>query len=391
VFSTLVCPPEDPLHGVMARFQADPRPHRIDLGVGVYRDSKGRAGVMSAVKTAEQRLVDMEPSKAYLPLSGHREFVDRMRELVLGPLERDGRTLHVAAIQTCGGTGALRLAAALVARARPGARFHVGVPTWPSHEGVARDAGLTVATYPYLRGGEVDSERLLEHAASADAGDAFLMHGPCHNPTGCDAGAALRSEAIAALQARGAVPLIDAAYYGLADSLDQDLDVLRAAVGASERCMLAVSCSKAFGLYRERTGILLVTAPTANEARAVQGNLEQLSRALVSMAPSHGAAVVAAVLSDSALRREWLAELDGMRARLGALRQRLGGTRLPALARVASERGLFSMLPFSPAVVDRLAAEHAIYLPRSGRINVAGLRDMDVERFAAAVSAVLTS
>lgn len=389
MFDTLNCPPEDPLHGVMARYQADPRTHRMDLGVGVYRDATGLAGVLNAVKAAEQRLVDTEASKAYLSLSGDRAFVEQMLALVLGPLERDGSGMHVAAIQTCGGTGALRLAAALVARARPSARFHVGVPTWPSHEGVARDAGLAVVTYPYLRDAAVDGDRMQAQAAATAPGDVFLMHGPCHNPTGCDTSDLLRREAIAELQTRGAVPLIDAAYYGLADGLGEDLEVLRAAVRGSERCMLAVSCSKAFGLYRERVGILFVTASSAEEARAVQGHLEQLSRAMVSMPPSHGAAVVAKILSDTDLRAEWLAELNGMRARLNGLRQRLAGTGLPALARVAQGRGLFSMLPLTPELVERLARDHAIYMPRSGRINVAGLRDVDVERFAAAVAAVM--
>lgn len=385
-------PLADPLHAVMARFRADPRPEKIDLGVGVYRDATGHSPIMRAVKAAEEAILGEEDSKAYQALHGDDAFVSGMTNLVFGadhPAVRDGR---IAAIQGTGGTGALRIAVDSAFAADPSARMHLGLPSWPNHATLAGAAELELVTHRYFDTDRqaLNLEAITEAATSARPGDLFVFHGPCHNPTGADLSRDERRALLAMLVERGAVPIIDAAYYGLGDGLEADLDIIREAAATVPRAFIAISCSKAFGLYRERVGILFALCANADERSRAQGQMERISRSLVSMPPAHGAGTVAHILRDPRLRALWEEELDAMRRRLLDLRSELGGFsgEVPMLRHVQSQRGIFSMLPLSAEQTETLGRDHAIHMPQSGRINIAGLKTGDPERLARALATV---
>jgi aromatic-amino-acid transaminase len=383
--------PADALHAVMARFRSDPRPHKMDLGVGVYRDDSGASPVMRAVKEAEAALLSVEDSKAYQALAGDHAFIDAMTALVFGDHEavRDGR---IAAIQGTGGTGALRIAMDLACAAGTGARLHLGVPSWPNHAALAGAAGLHLVAHDYF---DVTSQSLNflaveSAAASVEAGDLFVFHGACHNPTGADLPREERRHLLRLLIERGGIPLIDAAYYGLGDGLEEDLDILREAAATLPRALIAVACSKSFGLYRERTGILFALCADRDEAGRVQGQMERASRTLVSMPPAHGAATVVHILTDPRLTALWKEELAQMRERMLGLRRELAvlSVRVPMLRGVDEQRGIFRMLPLTPVQVRALADDHAIHMAESGRANLAGLKRGGAERLALALGAV---
>lgn len=392
MFDRLAAPPGDVLHGVMAAFRADPRPHKIDLGVGVYRDETGASPVMRAVRDAERLRIERQNTKAYQALAGDHAFIAAMTDMVFGadhPAVRDGR---IAAIQGTGGTGALRIALELARLAKPDTRLHLGLPTWPNHIGLADAVGIERVEHSYfdITTGRIDLAAIEAAARGAGEGDLFLLHGPCHNPTGADLTAAQRASLHAILAERGAVPLIDAAYYGLGDGLAPDLQLLRDDSAAAPRAFLSVASSKSFGLYRERTGILFAICANAAERDRVQGQMERISRTLVSMPPAHGAAAVALVLTKPGLRTLWEEELAEMRARMLGLRAELAALAnvAPALRGVDAERGIFKLLPLSSAQIQRLARDHAIHVAPSGRANLAGLKKGDAGRFAAALAAV---
>jgi aromatic-amino-acid transaminase len=392
MFDRLPEPTADPLHGVMARFRADDRPHKIDLGVGVYRDEGGAVPIMRAVRAAETWLAEHGDTKAYQGLAGDEAFIAAMISLVLSddhPAILEGR---VAAVQGTGGTGALRIAMDLARAADGEARLHLGLPSWPNHAGLAAATGLALVTHRYFDAARqrISVEAVLDAARRVRPGDLFLLHGPCHNPTGADLAGAERRELLEILAARGAVPLIDAAYYGLGDGLAADLRQLRDDVSSAPRAFLVVACSKSFGLYRERTGVLIALAASGRERERVQGQMERTSRTLVSMPPAHGAASVARILACPELRADWEDELAGMRTRMLGLRAELAGLadRAPILAGIEGQRGLFRMLPLDCATIDRLGRDHAIHMAPSGRINIAGLKRGDAPRLAEALAAV---
>ncbi|SMF69676.1 aromatic amino acid transaminase [Allosphingosinicella indica] len=387
MFQTIPDPVPDALHGVMAAFRADPRPHKIDLGVGVYRDDSGASPVMAAVKAAEARLVADQDSKAYQALKGDEAFVAGLGALALGvPLPP-----RAAAIQGSGGTGCLRLALELAKAANPEVRLHLGLPSWPNHANLAAATGIALVTHRYfdVEAQRIDREAVRAAAEGTRAGDLFLFHGLCHNPTGSDLDDSDRAGLLAILRENGAVPLVDVAYYGLGDGLEADLAFVRT-VAAEPRALISVACSKAFGLYRERTGLLIAVAESEAEAARVQGRLETISRTLVSMPPAHGAAVVVDILVDSALRKDWMVELEEMRARIFGLRGELEALSnvAPMLAGISRQRGIFRMLPLSPDQIAALARDHAIHMAPSGRINIAGLKAGDAARLAEALAAL---
>ncbi len=391
MFDTIADPIADALHAVMARYRADPRAHKIDLGVGVYRDGGGVSPVMRAVRTAEARLVDSQTTKAYQALNGDQAFIDAMTALVLGDhLAVEGGT--IAAIQGTGGTGALRIALEVARLAYPAARLHLGLPSWPNHAALADAARLPLVTHRYfdVAAGTIDIDAIEAAAAATAAGDLFLLHGPCHNPTGADLTRAERDRILDMLAARAALPLIDLAYYGLGDGLDADLQSIRADLARAPRALLSVAASKSFGLYRERTGILFALCADASERTRVQGAMERISRTLVSMPPAHGAATVASILGDAELREDWESELAEMRTRMLGLRAELAAlaNRVPMLRGVEAEKGIFKMLPLGAAQIDALGHDHAIHMAPSGRINIAGLKQGDAERLAEALAAV---
>jgi len=376
--------PSDSLLALIALAEADPRPDKIDVGVGVYRDAAGNTPILRAVKAAERLLLETQPTKSYLGSQGDVRFTELIRPILFGAAgAADGR---IVGMQTPGGCGALRLGAELIAKADPGARIFVGQPTWPNHGPLIGCAGVEMVDFPYYAKDSrtICFEAMMDALGGARAGDLVLLHGCCHNPTGADL-APDQWRAIAGLVAeRGLIPYVDLAYQGLGNGLDADAAGARLVVEAAEQALVAQSCDKNFGLYRERTGSLFVKASSARGAQIVLGNLMSLARTMWSMPPDHGAAVVRLILDDPALRGEWGAELDEMCARIRCLRRRLADYD-PRLAFIAGQNGMFSMLPLGAEAVLELRRSHGIYMATSGRFNVVGLSDASVERFAAAV------
>ncbi|MEI4486677.1 amino acid aminotransferase [Frigidibacter sp. MR17.14] len=387
MFDRLTEQPADALLAIIGLYRADPRPEKIDLGVGVFRDSTGRTPVMAAVKAAETRLLATQDSKSYLGPEGDRDFAALTAELALGPaLAADPR---LVALQTPGGGGALRLAAELAVAANPEGRIWMGTPTWPNHGDIFRVARLKVETY---RAHDIDRQCLLfdEMTAAfnrAERGDLVLIHGCCHNPTGIDLDPAQWAELTRIVVARGLVPLIDFAYQGLGDGLEDDAGGLRGMLAAVPEAMVAYSCDKNFALYRDRVGALFVQAADAREAGLARATALSLARVNWSMPPDHGAAAVRVVLQDTELQAQWREELREMQARLRTIRQGLAAN-TPAFAPLATGNGLFATLPLSGNQVAALRRDHAVYVVGSGRCNLAGLNQQNLSRFAEALADV---
>ncbi len=378
----------DPMLTLLVQLRADPRPDTIDLGIGVYRDEQGNTPVMACVKQAEDHLVHHQSSKAYLSADGDPAFLKLLAPIVLGSHAADPR---IAGIQTPGGTGALRLAAALMARAHPNARVWLGQPTWAQHTALMRAGGLATIDYPFFDPATqaVLFDDMMAALEGAAAGDIVLLHGCCHNPTGAELTAA-QWQAVAELVARkGLLPLIDIAYQGLGRGFDEDAAGLRLMLDAVPEAIVCVSCSKNFGLYRERIGAIWVKASDADTARRARQGLMVAARTLWSMPPDHGAAVVRTVLESAELTKLWRDEVETMRRRLQDVHLRLAAA-LPALAGVAEQTGMFALLPLAAGAGEILRREHGIYLMDNGRINIAGLSDKTLPRFADAIRPYLT-
>ena len=383
--------PADKILALMAAFRADPRDDKVDLGVGVYKDATGNTPVMRAVKEAERRLVAEQTTKAYTGLAGDPAFSDAMIDLILGgvvPRER------IAAVATPGGTGAIRQALELIKLAAPEATVWLSDPTWPNHPSIIKYLGMPTANYRYFddatRG--VDFAGLMADLGTVAPGDVVLLHGCCHNPTGANLTADQWQEVIALLKSKGAVPLVDLAYQGFGDGLDADALATRAVVSGFEECLIAASCSKNFGIYRERTGLLMAVARDAAQAKSAQGTLAFLNRQNYSFPPDHGARVVTTILSDPALRADWEAELEETRNGMLALRAQLANElkRLKNSDRfdfIANHRGMFSRLGTSAEMVEKLRADHGIYMVSDSRMNIAGLNAETVPILAKAIVA----
>jgi aromatic-amino-acid transaminase len=384
LFERLIPQPADPLLALIGMVRDDPRPHKIDLGVGVYKDAVGNTPILRAVKVAERILNETQETKAYLGSEGDIRFVELMKEMAFGVAgAKDDR---IVGIQTPGGCGALRLGAELIRATGGGARIFVGQPTWPNHIPLVGSAGVPFVEYPYYDKAlkTILFDRMMSALEDAKAGDIVLVHGCCHNPTGADLGPG-EWRALAELVAlKGLVPFIDLAYQGLGNGLEEDAQGARLLFDAADQALLAHSNDKNFGLYRERTGSLFVKGGNAEMARVILGNLATLARTNWSMPPDHGAAVVRIILDMPELAADWHAELKEMLARIRGLRARLAAFD-PRLAFIGGQNGMFSMLPLGPEAVIGLRASHAIYMANSGRFNVAGLSDDNVDRFAAAV------
>jgi len=374
--------PADPLIALIAMVEADPRPDKIDVGVGVYRDAAGNTPIPRSVKKAERILHETQATKSYIGSQGDERFTQLVRQIVFGE-DKDPR---IVGLQTPGGCGALRIGADLIARAGGGIRIFVGQPTWPNHAPLIGTAGVPMVDYPYYDRASctILFDRMMDALKQARRGDVILLHGCCHNPTGADLDAD-QWRAVADLVAeRGLIPFVDLAYQGLGNGLEADAAGTRLVVAAAEQALVAQSCDKNFGIYRERTGALFVKAANAATAEVAYGNLVGLARTMWSMPPDHGAAVARIVLEDPDLRADWETEVMEMCARIRSLRARIGAAD-PRLAYIDRQNGMFSMLPLTPQQVAVLRERHGIYMAGSGRFNVAGLSDANVDRFAAAV------
>ncbi|WP_084861795.1 aromatic amino acid transaminase [Salibaculum halophilum] len=385
--------PADKILALMAQYKADDRPGKIDLGVGVYRNAEGKTPVMRAVKAAERRLVEDQETKAYTGLAGDPAFSDAMIELVLADsVARD----RVAAIATPGGTGACRQGFELVRLANPEATFWLSDPTWPNHVSILNFMQMPQRTYRYFDDatGGLDFDGMLADLAGAKTGDIVLLHGCCHNPTGANLSLEQIDEVIAVMEGKGLVPMIDIAYQGFGDGLDEDAAVTRRVATAFDNVLIAASCSKNFGVYRERTGILMALSRDADEAAASQQNMNYLNRQNYSFPPDHGARCVSTILSDPTLRADWQAELEEVRQGMLELRRQLAEelrrlTNSDAFDFVAEHRGMFSRLGLTAEQVETLKTDHAIYMVGDSRINIAGLNRDTVPVLARAIAEVI--
>jgi aspartate aminotransferase len=384
--------PPDKIIELMGLFAADPRDDKLDLGVGVYKDPQGRTPIMRAVKRAEERLLKEQTTKSYVGLLGDLAFVDAMRTLILGDAVAPER---VAGVQTPGGTGAVRQLLELVRLARPNATVWYSEPTWPNHPAILAHVGLSARTYRYFDPAtcEVDGTGLREDLADLAAGDVVLLHGCCHNPTGANLTAEDWRELTDLLAQRHAVPMIDLAYQGFGDGLEEDVAGLRGMAAALPEMLIAASCSKNFGLYRDRVGAAFAISRTPEVAGVTRGALAALNRVNYSFPPDHGAKVVQIILADPELRADWEAELADMRATMLRLRSGLAEalrreTNSDRFDFVADHRGMFSRLGLTSEQVAALRADHGVYMVGDSRINIAGLPADGLERFARAIVAV---
>ncbi len=393
MFEALKPLPQDPILQLMQTFREDTRPDKVDLGIGVYKDDAGNTPIMAAVHEAERRLLEGETTKSYVGPAGAAGFNNAMAELILGsnsPLIRDGRA---SVIQTPGGCGALRMAAEFLRLCKPDTTVWVSTPTWANHLPLLGRAGLAIREYPYLNPEtlEVDFAAMLGTLERANAGDVVLLHGCCHNPSGADLSLAQWQEVTSLIQRKGLLPFVDMAYQGLGEGLEADAAGLRHLAGSVPEMLIAASCSKNFGLYRERTGVLALISATASINSAATSQLLSVIRSHYSMPPAHGAAIVETILGDSGLRAQWQDELSGMCERILHLRHGFADALAPVgdFSFIARQRGMFSFLGISPEQVSQLRVEHRIYMLESSRVNVAGLNDQVMPRVADAIRDVL--
>ena len=378
----------DSLLALIALANADSRPEKIDVGVGVYKDGSGVTPVMRSVKAAEKMLWERQASKAYLGGAGDVTFPKLIAPILLGPHADDERILG---LQTPGGCGALALAFKLIAVVNPTAKALIGLPTWPNHVPLSIGAGIEPVTFDYY---DRDARRLrfdtmMAVVKAAAPGDVVLLQGGCHNPTGADLNAAQWAEITAAIVDGQLLPIVDLAYQGLGRGLEEDAAGLRGVLDACDEVIVAQSCDKNFGVYRDRVGCLFIKTGSVAASKQAMAQVLQIAREMWSMPPDHGAATVRIVLENKALRADWLAELDTMRERVLRLRTRIASAH-PDLAYIAEQNGMFSMLPLSPAQVLKLREDHAIYMADSGRFNILGMADDAVDRFCVAVISVMS-
>jgi aromatic-amino-acid transaminase len=382
--------PADALLALIKLHNEDPRADKIDLGVGVYRTDTGATPVFAAIKAAEQKLLDTQNSKAYLGPEGDMGFVHALMPYVFGKNDPSmgGR---IDGMQTPGGTGAVRLAAALAKRAGV-KRIWMGTPSWPNHAQIVADLGLELKTFAHnTAAGTANMDALRGVLAEVQAGDAILLHGCCHNPTGIDYTPENWDEIAPALAKSGVLPILDLAYQGLGFGMEEDAYGLRAVLAAVPEALIAYSCDKNFGLYRDRVGAVYVMMEQASQVGAALSNGHALARAAWSMPPDHGAAAVRLILEDADLTAMWLAELDVMRERMRQVRAKLAAAGTAGsidLTPMGHQSGLFSIVPLTSDQVLAMRERHGVYMAGSGRINVAGLTMGNIDQFIAAVADV---
>ncbi len=382
--------PADALLALIKLHNNDPRADKIDLGVGVYRTGQGDTPVFGAIKAAEKKLLETQVSKAYLGPEGDMGFVHALMPWVFGKAD-PSMSGRIEGMQTPGGTGAVRLSLALAKRAGV-SRIWMGTPSWPNHAQIVADLGLELKTFAHSTAdGTADMAALRTAIGEASAEDAFLLHGCCHNPTGIDYTHADWDEIALLLAKSGVLPLIDLAYQGLGTGMEEDAYGLRAVLAQVPEALIAYSCDKNFGLYRDRVGAVYVMMASADQLPAAISNGHALARAAWSMPPDHGAAAVRLILEDEALTALWIDELDQMRARMSQVRARLAGAGMAGsvnLSPLGAQHGLFSIVPLSGPQILAMREKHGVYMAGSGRINVAGLTSNNIDQFIAAVADV---
>jgi aspartate aminotransferase len=393
MFETLTAAPPDKILNLSVLFRADNRPEKMDLGVGVYKDSSGATVIMKAVRDAEKRLYDSQTTKTYLGMGGDEGFNKAMLKLVFGD---DADYSRLFSCQTAGGTGALRTLAELLAKARPDATVWLSDPTWANHLPILKATRLATATYPYFdaASGTVKFDQMLEGLKAAKPGDIVLLHGCCHNPTGANLTMAQWAKVADLLVEGNLFPFVDLAYQGFGDGLDADAAPVRLLAKKVPEMAIATSCSKNFSVYRDRVGSAMLLCKDADAVKIAGSQALMMTRTMYSMPPDHAAAAVRIILEDETLTANWKAELEDMRLRMlnlrkgfaDALRRHSNSDRFDF---IAEHRGMFSRLGITEAQVDRLREEFGIYMVGDSRFNVAGLKEDRLEELAKAVVSVL--
>tara|TARA_B100000131_G_scaffold67250_1_gene63522 strand:+ start:249 stop:1433 length:1185 start_codon:yes stop_codon:yes gene_type:complete len=389
MFNSLQQQPADKILALMQVYKEDPRENKIDLGVGVYKDASGQTPIMQSIKRAEHMLWETQNTKSYVGLTGTPEFSETMIDLVLG--DKFDKNLTASAA-TPGGTGAVRQAFELGKMANPNLRVFVSDPTWPNHLSILKYLGIPVEPYRYFdaKTRAVDFSSMMTDLENAKEGDLILLHGCCHNPTGANLKAPEWDAVIELLLKSGATPMIDIAYQGFGDGLEEDASGVRKLVNSVPETIIAASCSKNFGIYRERTGLLIVVSHDKDARDLNQSTLAFLNRQNFSFPPDHGARLVTMVLSDEELKISWMEELEAVRTSMLSLRTQLA-TELEKLSGsnrfgfLADHRGMFSRLGASPEQVNELRENHAVYMVGDSRLNIAGLNSKTVPVLAKAI------
>jgi aspartate aminotransferase len=395
MFSQLKQLPADPILGLSVKFKADINPNKIDLGAGIYKDALGITPVLACVKTAEQFRVDNEASKAYISSAGSADFNARMTDLILG----DHKVIaekRIKTVSTPGGTGALRIAGEFIKKCTPGATIWVSNPTWANHKGVFEAAGLIVKTYPYYdyENKCLDFPAMLEALKQVSKDDAVLLHACCHNPSGMDLNKEQWQQVAEVTKQVGFMPVVDMAYQGFGTDLDSDAYGLRLMADTVEQMIICSSCSKNFGLYRERIGACSIIGRSAIAADIISSVLLSVVRVAYSMPPAHGAAIVETILGSDELTTQWHGELAEMRNRINDMRQLLvdkiaenGVTR--DFSFITTQNGMFSFLGITPEQVQQLQDDYSIYIVGSSRISLAGISSDNVDYLAQSIAKVL--
>lgn len=397
MFENVKAIPGDALLALMMEFKKDPTPSKIDLGVGVYKDDDGRTPILPVVKKAESLILENEQSKGYIGPAGAPELAPLLQGLMLGenhPLITEQR---IATTQTPGGTGALRVAGDLINALNPEAKIWVSDPTWSNHFHVFAGAGVEVRTYPYYDAQQsaLAFDNMLDSIRQIPAGDVILLHASCHNPTGIDPTLEQWKQISEVVSERGLLPLIDCAYQGFGDGLEEDVQGMKLILEKCPEALITTSCSKNFGLYNERIGALSVVAAESEHCNNVFSQACNCIRANYSNPPAHGAAIVTTILSDSTLRQQWETELAEMRTRIHRMRTELVKN-LESLSSerdfsfITAQKGMFSYSGLSKTEVKYLKEKYAIYAVDSGRINIAGINDSNLERLSQAIAEAIS-
>jgi aspartate/tyrosine/aromatic aminotransferase len=398
MFEQVTPAPPDPILGLSEAFLADPNPGKISLAVGVYKDASGQTPILESVKAAERVLLDRQTTKGYLPIDGSAAFAGHVQALLFGPGDPRADEGRLFTAHTPGGTGALRVAADYLKQNHDGATVWLSEPTWANHPAIFEAAGVATATYAYFDAGAnaLDLPAMLDAIRAMPAGDVVLLHGCCHNPTGVDPTAAQWEQVAEAVAGAGVLPLIDFAYQGFGDGLEQDAVGLRTLLGRLDEALIGSSYSKNFGLYRERVGALTLLTKSQEDSAAVGSRIKAGIRRNYSNPPGHGAAIVTTILDDADLRTQWESELAAMRSRINTMRSQFQAgldQRGVSLAPegngfISRQHGMFTLSGLTREQVQQLRENHSIYIVGSGRINVAGMTDENLPLLCDAIAKV---
>lgn len=396
MFEVLPKLPADPILGLSAAFKQDTNPSKIDLGVGVYKNEQGQTPILAAVAKAQNILLEKETSKTYITPQGVQGYIDGMLELLLGKGSKAVLANRVAAVQAPGGCGALRILAELLKRCNNELTVWVSDPTWANHIPLIGNAGLNIETYPYFdkQHASINFDGMVECLEKVEKGDVVLLHGCCHNPTGADLTKEQWHVVLELAQKRGFIPFVDVAYQGFGDGLEEDAYGMRLLVDNLPEVIIAASCSKNFGLYRERVGLAAMVTDNSTIRDAIQTQIQSIARGIYSMPPSYGGALVDIILHDQALITLWMTEVEEMRTRMQQLRQLLVSKMEEKGAQkdfsfVTKQKGMFSFLCISPEQVQQVRAEKSVYFVDSSRVNIAGISRNNVDALATALVSVL--